>query len=139
MSDYSFRRSRKLEHAPTAAKLKLRHSQPNRYSLSASDSTRIDQRICECQPTALDRIGKTFARIAKRLHWLDRKMGKRNAYVGISALFQFKVPVLHVSRLGASPGFSDESVASAKTAHPKIKLEQCTSIRITGDKLADIP
>jgi hypothetical protein len=58
MSDYSFRRSRKLEHAPTAAKLKFRHSQPNRYSLSASDSTRIDQRICACQPTALDRIGK---------------------------------------------------------------------------------
>ncbi len=46
-----------------------------------------------------------------------------------SALFQFKVPVFHVSRLGASPGFSDESVASAKTAHPKIKLEQCTSFQ----------
>jgi hypothetical protein len=56
-----------------------------------------------------------------------------------SALFQFKVPVLHVSRLGASPGFSDESVASAKTAHPKIKLEQCTSLWAAPQEQAGFP
>ena len=43
-----------------------------------------------------------------------------------SASSRFNFRVGNISRLGASPGFCDGTVASAKTANPKIKVGQST-------------
>jgi len=58
-----------------------------------------------------------------------------------SGLGQLKMRVGFVSRLGASPGYCVTTVASAKTANPKIKVSQTTSslmgYRLVADSQSD--
>ncbi len=66
-----------------------------------------------------------------------RVVGEVVARLNASALVQPNLPVRYISRLGASPGFCDRTVASAKTAIPKAVLDRSTRGNLKAQTAAD--